>query len=254
MESESDEAVYDVVVIGCGLVGATVANLLGQLHLRTLVVERDPELYPAPRAIVLDDEALRILQAAGMAEHLGELTAPLERARYINGAGRVLFEIPLQDVVTAAGHPFVSAFRQPELEGLLRARLERSPTVTLRMGQEVEGIAQDADAVHLTVRDLAGQRSWTVRARYVLGCDGARSFTRKALDIALEDLHQDAAWLVVDAHVNGADPFPMWNFQVCHPARPTTFVHGRGAHLRWEFRLRPGRLKRRSPGPSACAS
>ena len=103
----------------------------------------------------------------------------------------------------------------------------------------MQGLTQDADAVQLTVRDLAREQTWTAKARFVVACDGARSFTRKALGIALQDFHQDAAWLVVDAEAKGADPFPMWNIQVCHPARPTTFVHGRGSHLRWEFKLRP---------------
>lgn len=240
MDGMGNDATFDVVVIGCGLTGATAANLLGQLGLRTLVLERDTALRPSPRAIVFDDEVLRILQAVGLGERLGELTAPLERARYINGAGRVLVDIPLKEMVTVTGHPFVSAFYQPELEGALRARLGDYPTVTVRMGHEVQAIVQDADAVHLTVRDLAAGQTWTAHARYLLGCDGARSFTRKTLGISLQDLRQDAAWLVVDADVNVADPFPMWNYQVCHPARPTTFVHGRGKHLRWEFKLRRG--------------
>jgi 3-(3-hydroxy-phenyl)propionate hydroxylase len=238
MDTNGEDAIYDVVVIGCGLVGATIANLLGNYRLRTLVLERDPAVYVAPRAIVFDHEVFRILQAAGIGERLAEVTAPLENARYINGAGRVLFDLPLKDLVTVSGHPFVNSFYQPELEELLRANLGHHPGVTLRTWQEVQGIAQDADTVQLTVRDLARDQTWNVQARYVLGCDGARSFTRKSLGIALQDFHQDAAWLVVDAQVNAADPFPMWNYQVCHPARPTTFVHGRGAHLRWEFKLR----------------
>ena len=242
MNSKNDGPAYDVVVIGCGLAGATVANLLGQFKLRTLVLERDDQLYPSPRAIVLDDEVLRIVQAMDLGEYLGDLTAPLENARYVNGSGRKLFDIPLTDQVTASGHPIVSAFYQPELEQRLRAKLESYPTVTTQLGQEVESITQDADAVQLTVRDVASQRTWTVQARYVLGCDGARSFTRKALGIALQDFHQDAAWLVIDAEAVGTDPFPMWNYQVCHPARPTTFVHGRGAHLRWEFKLHRGEV------------
>ena len=240
MDGMGNDATFDVVVIGCGLTGATAANLLGQLGLRTLVLERDTALYPSPRAIVFDDEVLRILQAIGIGEQLGKLTAPLERAQYINGAGRVLVDIPLKEMVTVTGHPFVSAFYQPEMELLLRTRLGDFPSVTVRTGHEVEAIAQDADAVHLTVHDLASGQTGAVHARYVLGCDGARSFTRKALGISLMDMRQDAAWLVVDADVNAADPFPIWNFQVCHPARPTTFVHGRGKHLRWEFKLRRG--------------
>jgi 3-(3-hydroxy-phenyl)propionate hydroxylase len=239
MSSTSDDAAYDydVVVIGCGLAGATVANLLGHYQVRTLVVERDLVLFPSPRAIVFDDEIFRIMQAVGIGAQLADLTAPLEKALYINGAGRVLFDIPLKDVVTVSSHPVVSSFYQPELEELLRAKLDRYPTVTVRLGQEVQALAQDADAVQLTVRDLAREQMWTVRARYVLGCDGARSVTRKTLGVAWQDFHQDAAWLVVDAEAKAADPFPMWNYQVCHPARPTTFVHGRGTHLRWEFKL-----------------
>jgi 3-(3-hydroxy-phenyl)propionate hydroxylase len=150
---------------------------------------------------VLDDEALRILQAIGMGEQLGELTAPLEQARYINGSGHLLLDIPLKDTAAVSGHPFVNAFYQPELEGVLRTKLARFPSVTLRTGQEVERIAQDADAVHLTVRDLASDHKMIVHTRYALGCDGARSFTRKALDIALQDFHQDAAWLVLDTEI-----------------------------------------------------
>lgn len=48
MNSKNDDPAYDVVVIGCGLAGAAVANLLGQLNLRTLVLERDDQLYPSP--------------------------------------------------------------------------------------------------------------------------------------------------------------------------------------------------------------
>ena len=137
MNSKNDDPAYDVVVIGCGLAGAAVANLLGQFQLRTLVLERDAEVYYSPRAIVLDDEVLRILQAMDFGEHLGDLTAPLENARYVNGAGRVLFDIPLTDQVTASGHPFVSAFYQPELERVLRAKLESYPSVTMQLGHEV---------------------------------------------------------------------------------------------------------------------
>lgn len=240
MDSNTEDALYDVVVIGCGLVGAAVANLLGHFQLRTLVLERDNAVYPTPRAIVLDDEVLRILQALGIGERLAELTAPLEQARYINGAGRVLFDIPIKETVTVSGYPLVNAFYQPEMEEILRAALHRHPTVTMRMGQEAQSLTQDADAVHLTVRDLTQEQTWVVDARYVLGCDGARSFTRKSLGIALQDFQQDAEWLVVDAELRVTDPFRMWNYQVCDPARPTTFVHGRGAHLRWEFKLRPG--------------
>jgi len=56
----------DVLVCGLGPVGATLANLLGRHGVRTLVIDKDTEIFRAPRAIVLDNEALRILQMAGL--------------------------------------------------------------------------------------------------------------------------------------------------------------------------------------------
>jgi 3-(3-hydroxy-phenyl)propionate hydroxylase len=86
----------------------------------------------------------------------------------------------------------------------------------------------------------------------VIACDGARSSTRKALGIALEDLRFEEPWLVVDAEVDGPVRFPdLWgvpdgadlqqlSVMMCDPARPATIVPGRGRVRRWEFMLLPG--------------
>ena len=58
----------DVLIVGYGPVGATLANLLGRHGVRTLVVDKATEIFRAPRAIALDNEALRILQMAGLEE------------------------------------------------------------------------------------------------------------------------------------------------------------------------------------------
>lgn len=92
----------------------------------------------------------------------------------------------------------------------------------------------------------------SVRARYVIACDGARSATRKSLGVKLEDLDFEEPWLVVDAEVDGPILFPAFgglpadaNLQqlsvmLCDPRRPATIVPGRGDHRRWEFMLLPG--------------
>lgn len=56
----------DVVIVGAGPVGLTLANLLGTHGVRTLVIERNAALEPEPRAVTLDDESLRTLQGAGL--------------------------------------------------------------------------------------------------------------------------------------------------------------------------------------------
>jgi 3-(3-hydroxy-phenyl)propionate hydroxylase len=56
-------ATYDIAVIGYGPTGATAANLLGQMGLKVLVIERDPDVYSRARAISTDEEVMRVWQS-----------------------------------------------------------------------------------------------------------------------------------------------------------------------------------------------
>ena len=72
----------DVVVVGGGPVGVLIANLLGVYGVQTLVLERSPEILDYPRAVGMDDEALRVLQAAGLAQDiLRDAVTALHRAQ-----------------------------------------------------------------------------------------------------------------------------------------------------------------------------
>jgi 3-(3-hydroxy-phenyl)propionate hydroxylase len=85
-----------------------------------------------------------------------------------------------------------------------------------------------------------------VRARYLVGADGARSPMRKAAGIGFEDLGFEEPWLVVDTIVRDFSRLPPVNLQICDPERPTTCVlMGEGRH-RWEFMIKPGKRRRRS--------
>lgn len=237
---------YDVAVVGCGPVGALLANLAGVAGLRTLVIDREAEPHPLPRAVHLDHEMMRLFQSAGlidairpgMRETEGHLHVGADRGviRYMGTAGRP--------------KPFGWAndyfFYQPELEEQLRDGLARFEQVALRFGAAFEGLEQDADGVTLRVNGEA------IRARYVVACDGARSAVRKSLGIALDDLGFEEPWLVVDAEVGGPVRFPdltgvpeaadlqQLSVMMCDPARPATIVPGRGSIRRWEFMLLPG--------------
>src|SRR5271166_3399111 len=66
LEAQTDEV--EVAIIGCGPVGAMLANLLGLQGVRTLVLEREAAIYHLPRAVHFDDEVMRLLQTVGLAE------------------------------------------------------------------------------------------------------------------------------------------------------------------------------------------
>jgi 3-(3-hydroxy-phenyl)propionate hydroxylase len=58
----------DVLVVGLGPVGSVLANFLGQFGVKTLIIDASTEIFNKPRAIALDNEALRILQQAGISD------------------------------------------------------------------------------------------------------------------------------------------------------------------------------------------
>ncbi|MDR6790779.1 3-(3-hydroxy-phenyl)propionate hydroxylase [Sphingomonas sp. BE138] len=243
-------AVFDVAIIGCGPVGALAANLAGCAGLSVLIVDRESHPHPLPRAVHLDHEMMRLFQSAGLAG----VMAP--RMRETQGHLHVGADHGVIRYLGTAGQPkpFGWAndyfFYQPELEANLRDGLNRFPHVVQMMGVELAAFEQDGGGVtlHLAGVDGAIER----RARWMIACDGARSVVRRALGIALEDLHFEEPWLVVDAEVDGRVRFPdLWgvpetadvqqlSVMMCDPARPATIVPGRGSMRRWEFMLLPG--------------
>ena len=242
--------IFDIAIIGCGPVGALAANLAGKAGLSVLVIDRETNPHPLPRAVHLDHEMMRLFQAAGLAEAIapgmreteGHLHVGADHGviRYMGTAGRP--------------KPFSWAndyfFYQPELEAHLRDGLDRFAQVTQMMGVELAAFDQDDAGVTLRLAGVDG--AIERRARWVIACDGARSVVRKALGITLEDLHFEESWLVVDAEVEGPVRFPdLWgvpdtadiqqlSVMMCDPARPATIVPGRGTMRRWEFMLLPG--------------
>jgi 3-(3-hydroxy-phenyl)propionate hydroxylase len=108
---------------------------------------------------------------------------------------------------------------------VLREGLKRFANVRVHLGHEVASV-DDLDA------------------RYVVGCDGARSLVRQAIGSKHVDLGLHQPWLVVDLLCDPASPrvkaLPDYTIQLCDPARPMTVVNVGGERRRWEIMLMPG--------------
>jgi len=240
----------DVVIIGCGPVGALAANLLGRAGLSVVVLERETELHPLPRAVHLDHEMLRLFQSAGVIERVLRDMRETDGHLHVGADGGVIRYMG----TVGAARPFGWAndyfFYQPELEAHLREGFADLPNVELRLGAAFVGVDQSGETA--SVRYASDGAEHVIEARWVIACDGARSAVRKALGVALEDLHFEEPWLVVDAEVDGPVTFPAiagvpgdadlqrLSVMMCDPCRPATIVPGRGNHRRWEFMLLPG--------------
>ena len=93
-----------------------------------------------------------------------------------------------------------------------------------------------------------------MRARWVVGADGANSFVREASGITRRDLGFQERWLVVDAEPHDMDALAHLPIacQWCDPARPTTHVQSGPRHRRWEFMLLPDELASDFEDPDSC--
>ena len=225
-----------VVVVGAGPVGVTAALLLARRGIDVLVLDRHRAAHPQPRAVHLDDEALRVLQAAGVADAFTAISAPMRGLRLLDGGHRTLAEFPRG--AGEHGWPQASMFSQPDLEAVLRGALAAEPRARLRGGVEVLHVEHVAGPVRLTVRDRTTGAEEHLQADAVLGCDGAHSTVRRLIGARMRDLGPAERWLVVDLAADA--PLPVWSgvHQVSDPARPATFMPVAGQRYRAEFRLR----------------
>lgn len=231
---------YDAAIIGLGPVGAAAANLLGREGLRTLAVDLAPAPFMLPRAIVLDDMSLRLLQPLGIPDAIAKSIGVYRTSEYRAASGDVLRRIVQPKEPYLHSWTPYATFVQPDLEGALRDALTSCAAIDVALGVRARLADQGEGGARILLDDLTTGESREISCEYLLGCDGASSPLREALGITLEDLCFDEPWLVVDALVNDLSSLPEVNIQNCDPARPSTYVRGPGMLRRWEFMLLPG--------------
>jgi 3-(3-hydroxy-phenyl)propionate hydroxylase len=242
----ADGDVYnvDVVVVGAGPVGLTLANILGLQGVRTLVLEERASLIDYPRGVGLDDESLRTFQAIGLVDQILPHTVPNQILRFVDAKRRVLAEMAPPDA--RFGWPKRNGFVQPLVDAELLRGLERFEHVEVRWAHPMVSSTETDDAV---IVEIGGDGdSSTVRARYLVGCDGGRSATRRLMGVSFDGTTSPTRWLVVDI---ANDPLGHPNSEVgADPQRPYASISIAHGIRRFEFMIHANETDEQAEDPA----
>ena len=231
---------YDIVIVGFGPTGGTLANLLALSGISTCIIEREESLYNLPRAVHFDDEVMRVFQTIGIAKNLRKYLIINRGTRFIDKSGQILLDWPRPRKVTINGWNASYRFHQPDLERILRRRLRNKSSVEVFKNVELQNITEQGSNVKTTFKNLKDGTSTTVISKYVVGCDGARSLTRKLMNVSMESLGFRQTWIVIDMVMNSKErSLPDRTIQYCNLERPMTYCRNVGRRRRWEFAVLP---------------
>jgi 3-(3-hydroxy-phenyl)propionate hydroxylase len=223
-----------VLVVGAGPTGLTLANLLGMMGVRTLLVERNATTVQEPRAVSIDDEALRTMQAAGVVEQVLRHVVPGYGSHYHGPDARCFAKV--EPSGTPYGYPRRNAFRQPRLEAQLSDALARFAHVETRFGCRLDGYEIHPGGVEATIVAPSGRQR--VACDYLVGCDGAGSSVRTIQGAQLAGTSFDERWLIVD--LENCDSATKHTKVFCDIRRPCITLPGPDRTRRYEFKLLPG--------------
>jgi 2-polyprenyl-6-methoxyphenol hydroxylase-like FAD-dependent oxidoreductase len=179
-------------------VGLTLALDLGRRGVRCVLIERSETSIRLPRMERCNARTMEIFRRLGIAETVRDAglprDAPMDVFLAPSMADPPLVHLRYPSVAQAKaeiaahndGRPLEPSqlISQYTLEPLLRALVERLPSVQVRFGCELTALEQDAGSVRGHVRTSAGAVE-TIRAAYLVGCDGGASTVRKQLGIRL---------------------------------------------------------------------
>lgn len=187
----------DVVVAGAGPVGLTAAAELRRRGVRCRIVDRLPERLPYAKAVGIQPRTLEIWDHMGLARTALEAAVPMYgQLAYVNGVEQARIDLVLPPEVPYG----FAALPQYETERILDGFLARLGT-GIERGTELVSFSQDDDGVTVALRSASGAEE-EVRARYLIGCDGAHSLVRKELGLAFEGSAFPEEYMLGDVEVD----------------------------------------------------
>lgn len=235
VSANKTEFMTEVAILGAGPVGLTLANYLSKQGVQVTVIEQLDQLIDYPRAIGIDDEALRTIQSLGLVEQVLPHTTPNHAMRFLTPKGHCFADI--QPLTREFGFSRRNAFIQPQVDNVLLQGLKQYPKTEVLFSRQLMEFSQDAQSVTLKMQNKQGQDE-VVKAQYLIACDGGNSVVRRTLNIGFDGKTAPNQWIVIDIE---NDPLATPHIYLCcDPVRPYVSAALPHGIRRFEFMVMPG--------------
>ena len=212
----------DVAIAGAGPTGLLLSAELAMRGVRVVILERHAERLPFVRAFNLGPRSLELLDRRGIVQRF------LDEGPKVPFTHFAALESPLDLSELETDHPYVLGIAQTRTEALLEEHaLDRGAEI--RWGHEIRGLSQEDDGVTIRVHDSRAARDVSLRARWLVGCDGGRSTVRKLAGIGFPGTAASRWALLGDVELD--DPTAL-GFGVHDTERGSVFVIPRPGYVR----------------------
>ncbi|SET40688.1 FAD-dependent monooxygenase [Geodermatophilus poikilotrophus] len=197
----------DVLVVGAGPTGLTLACDLRRRGLTVRVVERLPQPELKSRGKGVQPRTLEVLDDLGVVDRVLEAgwSRDLRVRWYVQRELLLDLRLPGRDPLPDTPHPNLVLIPQWRTEQVLRERLVELGGA-VEWGRELVGLEQDGDGVLASVATSPDGAVATIRAGWVVGCDGGHSRVRDLLGLALQGESREERFLFGDVEVDGLEP------------------------------------------------
>lgn len=193
----------DVLIIGAGPVGMTMACELARYGVSVRIVEKNAERTDKSKALVLWSRTLELLDRGIYSKRFRDAGSQVHAANIIGRSGALLTHVAMDTVDSPYAYGLM--LPQSETEQFLEERLSELG-VTIERNTEAMTISQRDDGVDVSIRNLDGTEE-VVSAGWLVGCDGAHSVARHAIGAEFTGDTRLSDFVLGDVHMDGY-PFP----------------------------------------------
>ena len=202
----ASETTCQVLIIGAGPSGATLALLLAQLGIKTIAVTRHSSTANTPRAHIFNQRAMEVLRAADIENLVSQVATRPENMAHTTWsntlAGEEYGRIWAWGNKPSEKHHYemaspcqMSDLPQSYLEPIL-VDAAREHGAEIRFSTEFLAMNDYGHGVVTTVRDRGNGREYGIQSEYLIGADGARSSVIEALGIPIDGKQINSAFNV----------------------------------------------------------